>query len=835
MSIGPTAGGGLQTTFVLTIVSVICFVAVAGATTSPHLEYGSYFGTLDGQGVYATTVDASGKIYLAGRWQALAPPNDDEAFVARIDPATGTVDYYTALSGTGYDYPTVVTLDMSNNIWVAGWTTSFDFPVTANAYQPSKPGGPGLMSGFVAKLDTNGTKVYASYFGGSGNDTPYGIAVLPDSRIVIVGNDESSSFPLTPNALMGHPPSFNGFLLVLAQDGTPTLSSLIGGNHEDGCGGVAVDPAGFIYIAGASNSTNLPTTPGVFQTAYPVGASQAGFIAKIAPDTLPNATFLWLSYYGAQDSWMGLPGIGVDQDGLVHIAANYDPDSGISYLPTTDGSFWHGSDDIVYAVLNGDASEQSFCTLMGGSESDNVLTMALDPNGRAYLGGGANSTDFPLVNPLHVNDPGLPVEAFLMEISSNNQIAWSTAIGGFGNVYSTALGPGGIYAAGCQYLDGMIVAGAHADPRLATHYQGNYDGFILNVGTGCLPISILPTTLPDAETGSYYSQTLTASGIAGTVSFELASGALPPGLSVSSAGLLSGTPSSPGNSQFEVRATDSEDGCSSVQQYSLLVTCSHVYVEPAALPDIEVQTPFSATVSLAGGTPPYSCQIISGSLPIGLTLDPAGEISGTPTQAGQASFTLQITDAAGCVAENTYSMTVFECDFCDEFDDETLSSVWQVIKPEWDETSNPGLLSGQPTGKKAFIVETAANGLCGSNCTVDATMTAGVAGEMKRVWLLGWYTDKRNTVELLMKEENDKWILRQRSNGVKVASTKVNSPIAAGTEYAVKISFDGSVFRLYINNILSAEMPKGPGTSPYGDFGFATKNTTGQFDWIRIH
>jgi hypothetical protein len=169
--------------------------------------------------------------------------------------------------------------------------------------------------------------------------------------------------------------------------------------------------------------------------------------------------------------------------------------------------------------------------------------------------------------------------------------------------------------------------------------------------------------------------------------------------------------------------------------------------------------------------------------------------------------------------------------FCDNFNDGVLSTGWTYVKPTW--TESGGLLSGTPTGKKAIVVANPIFTGC-SNCTVEAEMrTAG--GPQSRVWFLAWYIDKKNTVELMMNEQGDAWVLKQKVNKVTVAKAKGLATIDPNTTYDARITFDGTQFQLFINNTLLLTMPKGTGTSPNGTVGFQSRNTTGSFDSVTVN
>jgi hypothetical protein len=156
---------------------------------------------------------------------------------------------------------------------------------------------------------------------------------------------------------------------------------------------------------------------------------------------------------------------------------------------------------------------------------------------------------------------------------------------------------------------------------------------------------------------SPFTATCTASGGTPPYSFSISSGALPAGLALNS-GVVSGTPTAAGAYSFTVRATDSASQ-SATQAYSgtvsappppLALSCT-----PAAGP--ASMSPFTATCTASGGTPPYSFSISSGALPAGLTLN-SGVVSGTPTATGAYSFTVRVMDSASQSATQAYSGTV---------------------------------------------------------------------------------------------------------------------------------------------------------------------------------
>ena len=172
------------------------------------------------------------------------------------------------------------------------------------------------------------------------------------------------------------------------------------------------------------------------------------------------------------------------------------------------------------------------------------------------------------------------------------------------------------------------------------------------------PIVVLPASLSGGVAGANFSQNLSTTAGTAPLTYAVTAGALPRGLTLASSGALSGTMTLAGVFNFSVTATDA-GGCSGVRAYSMSVTCPELALLPSLLPDGAVGVAYSQALSTSPGLAPFAYSVSAGSLPAGLTLSRAGLLSGTPTEAGSAVFTLALTDTAGCGATTDHVVSIF--------------------------------------------------------------------------------------------------------------------------------------------------------------------------------
>jgi hypothetical protein len=364
--------------------------------TGSSLVYATYLGgSLDDYGE-AVAVDSAGAAYLAGGTFSTDFPTRtsfqatfhgvEDAFAAKLGP-TGALVYSTYLGGSLHDRGTGVGVDGNGSAYVVGETQSADFPVL-NAYQPVKDGGSDV---FVTCLDPQGTAlVYSTFLGGSLDDFGYGIAVDVAGNARITGFTSGPNFPTFNAVQPNYSSGGDAFAAGFVSNGTLVFSTYLGGTGTDFGQGIAFDPGGNLYIAGYTNSTDLPTV-NPFQAAYGGGAQDA-FVVKLGPNGSP---MVYASYLGGALDDRAF-GVASDADGgMIVIGTTFSANFPVAVplQPALDG----GSDAFI-TVLSADGSRLAFSTYLGGGGNDTGAGIAV--RGAIYAVGGTSSLNFPTANAL---------------------------------------------------------------------------------------------------------------------------------------------------------------------------------------------------------------------------------------------------------------------------------------------------------------------------------------------------------------------------------------------------------------------------------------------------
>ena len=437
---------GLRSPILLTLFLIAALVA--GRVTAATLGFSTYLGGTEYDGAYAVAVDPAGNVYVGGSTESvgifplLSPfqpdygGGDADAFIARFNPE-GRLIFSTYFGGAGYDAVNDLTLDRDGNLLMVGETRSVDLPTTPDAFQESYGGGSafGHGDGFIARFSPDGqTLLYCSYFGGSGDERIWSVAVAANGDVCLAGHTDSRNVPLK-NAVQstyGGGDS-DGFITKFDSSLSELLfSTFIGGNHRDEDLQIAVDPAGLIYIGGQTLSTNFPVTPGAFQTEHvivpEIGDNWDGFIAKLVAD---GSALLYSTYVGdaAADAVFG---IAADAHGSAYvtggITASWDEGTfPLGFQPEPG----YGPSDGWVAKLKPDGSNFEWFSYLGGSGEESGFDIGLDQDNNIHITGITTSADFPIRDAPQPRFGGGGQDAFVSKISPDGMtLLYSSYLGG---------------------------------------------------------------------------------------------------------------------------------------------------------------------------------------------------------------------------------------------------------------------------------------------------------------------------------------------------------------------------------------------------------------------
>ncbi|HEY2442332.1 MAG TPA: Ig domain-containing protein [Streptosporangiaceae bacterium] len=183
----------------------------------------------------------------------------------------------------------------------------------------------------------------------------------------------------------------------------------------------------------------------------------------------------------------------------------------------------------------------------------------------------------------------------------------------------------------------------------------------LSIAVGVQPLVVTTiSNLPTATPGVPYSVRFDAAGGVAPYTWSIIDGSLPAGLTLHPGGLISGTPTAVGTASFAVAVTDSDSPQGRASAGESLTVTTPLTVTSSVLPGAIADTPYSATLTAAGGVPPYFWTV-NGQMPPGLVLNLlTGEISGNPTTDGTFTFTAQVSDHSvpAAMASAQVSITV---------------------------------------------------------------------------------------------------------------------------------------------------------------------------------
>ncbi len=356
-----------------------------------------------GLGVWITGHTTSTNFPLAGVGQELRRGPRD-AFVAQLGQSGTFLRSSTYLGGSESEAGTGIRADPAGGAWVAGETTSPNFPVMS-AYQNSFRG---QRDAFLVKVNPDGSQAMGTFLGGASDDRATSLT-LTTSGVVAGGCTKSSDFPTRSAVQPALSGSQDGFIAAFTTAGDDLrFSTFAGGSGTDCVNALASDAAGNLYAAGSTASTNFPVAGGFQNTA---GGGGDGFVVKLGPAGVRQ----WASYLG---------GKGVDHAAGIAVDASQRPwvvghtaSANFPVAQPIQAAHAGGAYDAFAVRVESSGAVIGFATYFGGPASDAALAAAVTPSGDLVVAGSTLSTAFPTRDPYQGASRG-GIDAFLARITS---------------------------------------------------------------------------------------------------------------------------------------------------------------------------------------------------------------------------------------------------------------------------------------------------------------------------------------------------------------------------------------------------------------------------------
>ena len=447
------------------------------------------------------------QIVHAGYWE--------DIFIMKFT-SNGIRHWVTYYGGTHIDFGNSISVDGSNNILITGYTRSTDFPLFdmgGGAYFQNTGGGL-YEEAHVLKFNSNGLRLWATYYGGSNMDEGKSITTDGNNNILITGKTGSRYFPLyDPGGGAYYQDSgdfYITFILKFNSNGVRQWATYYGGESWDWGNEIAIDGNNNILITGITSSSDFPLyNPGggaYFQDSGGGYNNYDAFILKFNS----NGVRQWATYYGGTDHEYGYSIATDGSNNILIVGQTWSTDlpvhnpGGGAYFQSSNGG---GIDPFDAFILKFDGNGvRQWATYYGGYSTDVGRSITSDGNDNIIVTGSTISQNFPLQDPgggayFQNTIPGPAGDIFILKFNSVGIRYWATYYGGYSQEDS--------YSITTDQNNNILITGWTAstdfplfDPGGGAYFQnsmaGNRDAFILGFRpSGAIGIQALSTKIPD--------------------------------------------------------------------------------------------------------------------------------------------------------------------------------------------------------------------------------------------------------------------------------------------------------------------------------------------------
>jgi hypothetical protein len=397
-------------------------------TIDPSVVWNTFLGGSGSDNGSAITVDGSGNIYVTGSSTATwgipvrVFASNSDAFVAKLDAATGSLIWNAFLGGSGADVGNAITVDGSGNVVVTG-SSAATWGTPVRAYTAT---GNDL---FAAKLNSSGGLTWNTFLGGTGADTGSSITADGSGNVFVAGFSSATwGTPVRAYTATGN----DALIAKLDSAGNLLWNTFLGANGTDSGNSIAVDSSGNVFVAGRSAAAwSCP----VACTVRAYTSSSDAFVAKLSAST---GSLTWNTFLGDSGS-DETDGLVLDGSGNIYVVGFSSITWGSPVQPYT------ASIDAFVAKLDAASGSLTWNTFLGGSSQDLGKSIALDGSGNIYVSGNSTATWGSPLRAYTTLDDGFAAKINASGVLTANTFVGSSdidsgnsiAVDGSGNVYVT--------------------------------------------------------------------------------------------------------------------------------------------------------------------------------------------------------------------------------------------------------------------------------------------------------------------------------------------------------------------------------------------------------------
>ena len=478
-------------------------------------SWATYYGGTGYDWVGTVYTDANGNLFVAGgttsaNLQSIATTGAfqtnyggststfGDCFLVKFN-VNGQRQWGTYFGGNGIDFAYACTVDGNGDAYITGGTTTTNSAVMAtpgcHQSQCFSVGGVG-GDALLAKFNTNGARLWSTYYGEFGNESANGVICDVTGNVYMCGYTGSASTTLiaTPGAQQStFGGGIDGFLVKFTTAGQRLWSTYYGGVGDDQIYNCVTDASGNVYVGGITSSSTGISTPGSHQANY--GGGGAGMTFGIGDAFLAkfNAAGVrqWGSYYGGTGD-DGFYYCAIDAQANVYFSGTTTSNTG-TIMATAGGhqaSYGGGSNDAVLVKFDQNGN-RLWGSYYGGTGSEEFCCCVVEKAGAfVYLSGSTSSGGTLIATPCaYQNTIGGSKDLFLAKFDGAGLRQWATYYGSTGIEDWSALAVdnlGAVFLSGettSQNAAVITSAGAHQ----VTYGGGSYDAFVAKLN-GCTTV-----------------------------------------------------------------------------------------------------------------------------------------------------------------------------------------------------------------------------------------------------------------------------------------------------------------------------------------------------------